>query len=134
MRLSTVGAGGARFFLPQKVAKWLDLPTLSSWDYHPRSLPPALLADLQNTRDLESHGKEGGGGGEAAEPDCPICLTGVHVFPTKEEQAAGEQDQVRMAFAVTPCAHLVHTECLEQWVMVRSICPVCRASLPPLGG
>ncbi|GAA5990118.1 hypothetical protein JCM10908_005828 [Rhodotorula pacifica] len=150
LRLSNAGAGGARFFIPKKLALWLELPSLSSWDYHPRSLPPAILADLQGaiataSRDLEA----GGGGGKslssssdanaaaaatAGEPDCPICLTGVHVFPTKEEEAAGEEDQVRMAFAVTPCAHLVHTECLEQWVMVRSICPVCRASLPPLGG
>lgn len=144
MRLSTVGGGGARFFIPEKLAHWLDLPPLSSWDYHPRSLPPAIVADLQAAiataaRDLEA-GKPGHASDDsaaaaaAAEPDCPICLTGVHVFPTKEERANGDEDRVRMAFAVTPCAHLVHTECLEQWVMVRSICPVCRASLPPLGG
>ncbi|GAA5880066.1 hypothetical protein JCM3774_003296 [Rhodotorula dairenensis] len=153
MRLSTVGAGGARFFLPEKLAQWLDLPPLSSWDYHPRSLPPAIVADLQAAiataarDDLEAgrksarygpdddpHDDADGRSAAAAEPDCPICLTGVHVFPTKEERANGEEDRVRMAFAVTPCAHLVHTECLEHWVMVRSICPVCRASLPPLSG
>ncbi|BGP41501.1 hypothetical protein JCM10449v2_005490 [Rhodotorula kratochvilovae] len=113
--------GGARFFLPAALIRALDLPQTSSWDYHPRVLPPSLVADL-----------EAGKAGAEAEEDCPICLSAVHLHPTKAELAAGQADEVRRAAAVTPCAHVVHTECLEQWMMVRAVCPVCRAGLPPL--
>ncbi|GAA5821138.1 hypothetical protein JCM3770_005689 [Rhodotorula araucariae] len=117
-------AGGARFFLPAVLVRALDLPETTSWDYHPRVLPASLAADL------EAGGKAGGDA--AVEEDCPICLSPVHVHATKAELAAGQADDVRRAAAVTPCAHLVHTECLEQWMSVRAVCPVCRAGLPPL--
>ncbi|POY73366.1 hypothetical protein BMF94_3703 [Rhodotorula taiwanensis] len=119
LRLSTLGSGGARFFISPRLAKWLELPALSSWDYHPRSLPPSIVADLRGdvAGDIETGKLTGARPATPPEPDCPICLSSIHVFPTKEEQAAGEDDVVRMAFAVTPCAHLVHTECLEQWVL-----------------
>lgn len=119
--------GGARFFLPARLIRALDLPETRTWDYHPSVLPPSLAADL------EAGGGGGGGGKGTAEEDCPICLSPVHVHPTKAELAAGQAGDVRRAVAITPCAHVVHTECLEQWMMVRAVCPVCRAGLPPLG-
>ncbi|GAA5916926.1 hypothetical protein JCM8208_004032 [Rhodotorula glutinis] len=115
-------SGGARFFLPAGVIVALDLPQTTTWDYHPRTLPPSLAADLET----------GKGDSAAVEEDCPICLSPVHVHPTKAERAAGQADDVRRQAAVTPCAHVVHTECLEQWMLVRAVCPVCRAGLPPL--
>ncbi|KPV74291.1 uncharacterized protein RHOBADRAFT_54134 [Rhodotorula graminis WP1] len=116
--------GGARFFLPAGVILALDLPETTTWDYHPRTLPPSLAADLETGK--------GDSAAAAVEEDCPICLSPVHVHPTKAERAAGEADDVRRQAAVTPCAHVVHTECLEQWMLVRAVCPVCRAGLPPL--
>ncbi|BGP25954.1 zinc finger, RING-type protein [Rhodotorula toruloides] len=133
---SATTGGGARFFLPKSLIAILELPSVSSWNYHPRELPPALLADL-TSQELEtgagdkvaSHDSHAKG---APEPDCPICLSPIQVLPTKDDIAQGKEDEVRMAFAITPCGHVVHTECLEQWMMVRAICPVCRASLPAL--
>ncbi|GAA5856131.1 hypothetical protein JCM9279_004922 [Rhodotorula babjevae] len=116
-------SGGARFFLSAGVILALDLPQTTTWDYHPRTLPPSLAADLEANK---------GDSAAAVEEDCPICLSPVHVHPTKAERAAGQADDVRRQAAVTPCAHVVHTECLEQWMLVRAVCPVCRAGLPPL--
>ncbi|GAA5998479.1 uncharacterized protein JCM10292_002726 [Rhodotorula paludigena] len=127
---SRFASAGARFFVPSFLIHALELPAISTWNYHPRDLPASLLADLSS--DLEA-GKAAGGAA-APEPDCPICLTGVQLLPTKLELEAGQGDAVRAQCAVTPCAHVVHTECLEQWMQVRAVCPVCRASLPPLGG
>lgn len=130
---SAATGGGARFFLPARLVETLELPSISTWNYHPRELPPALLADLvengsagdkASLRDSENVG--------APETDCPICLSPIQLLPTKDDIAQGKEDEVRMAFAITPCGHVVHTECLEQWMMVRAICPVCRASLPAL--
>ncbi|GAA5987201.1 hypothetical protein JCM11641_006058 [Rhodosporidiobolus odoratus] len=126
-RLSTIGGGGSRFFLPRTLVRILELHETTSWNYHPVVLPDSLLADLTAT-DLES-GKQPG---EIIEPDCPICLTEVQVVASKEDLANGRADGVRLQCAVTPCRHVVHTECLEQWMLVRAICPVCRSALPPL--
>ncbi|BGP33521.1 hypothetical protein JCM10296v2_005325 [Rhodotorula toruloides] len=128
--------GGARFFLPDPLIMTLELPSVSSWNYHPRELPPALLADLAS-QELETGGGDKSSAYDshakgAPEPDCPICLSPIQVLPTKDDLTQGKEDEVRMAFAITPCGHVVHTECLEQWMMVRAICPVCRASLPAL--
>ncbi|KAK4335528.1 RING-type domain-containing protein [Rhodotorula toruloides] len=123
---SATTGGGARFFLPEPLITTLELPSVSSWNYHPRELPPALLADLASQEletgggDKASHDSHAKG---APEPDCPICLSPIQVLPTKDDIAQGKEDEVRMAFAITPCGHVVHTECLEQWMMVRAICP-----------
>ncbi|GAA5888571.1 hypothetical protein JCM6882_009001 [Rhodosporidiobolus microsporus] len=129
----TRGHGGARFFLPAPLIRALELPEVSSWDYHPISIPPPLLADLTTSAaDLESGKVEGES--PYLEPDCPICLSPVRVVPTKADHAAGPLavEEVRRACAITPCRHVVHTECLEQWMGVRAACPVCRRGLPAL--
>lgn len=37
----------------------------------------------------------------------------------------------RRKYMVTPCHHVFHTDCLENWMMYKLQCPVCRHSLPP---
>ena len=49
--------------------------------------------------------------------DCVICMT---------EVAVATRD-----YMVTPCNHLFHEECLQQWMNVKLECPTCRAALPP---
>ncbi|GAA5843461.1 hypothetical protein JCM11251_001415 [Rhodosporidiobolus azoricus] len=129
------GHGGARFFLSAALIRALELPEVTSWDYHPISIPPPLLADLTlSPADIESGKVEGDSESPYLEPDCPICLSPVRVVPTKADHAAGPVavEEVRRACAITPCRHVVHTECLEQWMGVRAACPVCRRALPAL--
>ena len=49
--------------------------------------------------------------------DCVICVC--------------EVDQSRPAlYMLTPCDHIFHTQCLEQWMQVKMECPTCRTQLP----
>lgn len=38
----------------------------------------------------------------------------------------------RRAYMVTPCRHIFHSVCLENWMRLRLQCPICRDDLPPL--
>ncbi|WVQ85781.1 hypothetical protein IAT38_007948 [Cryptococcus sp. DSM 104549] len=38
----------------------------------------------------------------------------------------------RRSYAVAPCGHVFHTKCLAQWMGIKTICPLCKRSLPPL--
>ncbi|KAF5362087.1 hypothetical protein D9756_002441 [Leucocoprinus leucothites] len=38
----------------------------------------------------------------------------------------------RKEYSLAPCHHLFHTECLEKWLAIKTICPQCRRPLPPL--
>ncbi|KIW87832.1 uncharacterized protein Z519_11416 [Cladophialophora bantiana CBS 173.52] len=73
--------------------------------------------------------------------DCAICMNEIDVpVLTKADNASGrplgrgtgvawlEQRN----YMVTPCRHIFHAECLEGWMNLRLVCPVCREGLPPL--
>ena len=51
--------------------------------------------------------------------ECLICLSQIE--PNEETM-------------VTPCHHCFHKDCLERWMDVQLICPVCRATLPIVDG
>ena len=72
-----------------------------------RTLPPSLAATLEE---------------EGSEHECPICYAGVSVHPRPPR-----------TYAITPCDHIFHPECLERWMAQKLECPVCRAALPPNG-
>ncbi|KAH9464851.1 hypothetical protein MJO29_001473 [Puccinia striiformis f. sp. tritici] len=38
----------------------------------------------------------------------------------------------RWSYMVPPCHHIAHTKCLEGWLAIKSECPVCRRTLPPI--
>lgn len=42
------------------------------------------------------------------------------------------QLSARHEVMVTPCRHIFHTSCLEQWLQVKTECPQCRSPLPPV--
>ncbi|MES1922127.1 hypothetical protein MHBO_003642 [Bonamia ostreae] len=48
------------------------------------------------------------------EESCSICLS-----------AASMDEEAR----VIPCGHLFHAKCLDSWLQVKSLCPLCRASV-----
>ena len=105
---------GARWFLPRGV--WF--PEREHWDWHP-VLPAA---------DVE--------GGAQENPDCAICLEKIELRPSTGADD-GEKDGVgatfnRWSYMVPPCHHITHTTCLEGWLAVKSVCPVCRRPLPPV--
>ncbi|SCU92059.1 LAFA_0F07712g1_1 [Lachancea sp. 'fantastica'] len=61
--------------------------------------------------------------------DCAICMNDVAVYveDIPETHKVDQQD-----YMVTPCGHIFHTNCLENWMSYKLQCPVCRAPLPPL--
>jgi len=139
---------GSAFFIPTLVrlygsARPSYLFTLqwsheSTYDYHP---------DLTRTDE------------ESAEPklgDCSICMEPIssdqgNLTPNRSVVLLLCWTRVakkRRVYALAPCGHgfvsqacptmstadsgLQHTSCLEQWMDIKSVCPQCRSSLPPL--
>ncbi|KAI9230013.1 MAG: hypothetical protein DHS80DRAFT_29248 [Piptocephalis tieghemiana] len=127
---------GSRFCVPRRF-----LPDV--YDYHP------LLGPDAGT--LESYPGGGGGGWfNRREPvDCAICMSPVDLGIQRAEGDEGrggadvtsEEEGTflsrsttldRYAYMLTPCQHLFHTPCLENWMRQRLECPICRSHLPPL--
>ncbi|GAA5926887.1 ubiquitin-protein ligase TUL1 [Sporobolomyces koalae] len=124
---------GARFFFPQRALDLLSLPPVSTWDYH-QPLSPAKLFDIEAS--LKEAGDSDFVLEDGSGPDCSICMETIALKPTKLEiEAMGSvaaNERVRSLYALTPCGHLLHSECLQSWMNVRSICSVCRTPLPAL--
>lgn len=121
---------GPRTFIPEK---WCP----PAYDYH------SILHD-----DLEAGGLPIGEVTSASEGkdadrkdgarkifDCAICMNeiDVPVVSKDEKQAASGRSWLEQRkYMVTPCRHIFHTECLDGWMNMRLVCPVCREGLPPI--
>ncbi|CAL5042500.1 unnamed protein product [Urochloa decumbens] len=72
-------------------------------------LPASAIAQL---RELY-HDKDVDGGGE----ECAVCLgkIGGDGLPTRQLPA---------------CRHVLHKDCIEQWLRVHPTCPICRSYVP----
>ncbi|WVQ74741.1 hypothetical protein IAR50_004346 [Cryptococcus sp. DSM 104548] len=129
---------GPAFFLPKSMAP----PEM--YNYHPH-IPPA---DPENPTPLDG------------ETTCSICYDDVdlhpHSHPATHSRAAstsksgGKDKKVkenegrdrdvlsglglgdRRGYAIAPCGHVFHTNCLAQWMSIKTICPLCKRSLPPM--
>eukprot|EP01032_Pedospumella_encystans_P012847 gene12847-14830_t len=67
-----------------------------------------------------SHPTPGAGGDtNPGGMDCAICCNIIHFHSSDN--------------LITPCDHVFHEECLQQWAHVKLECPVCRSVLPSLG-
>lgn len=68
--------------------------------------------------------------------DCAICMNDIElvIVPRNNASLASTPANVlaRRRYMVTPCRHVFHTECMEQWMRTRLQCPVCRNPLPPI--
>ena len=51
--------------------------------------------------------------------DCVICYSPIDTRNPRR-------------YMLSPCDHLFHRECLEQWMEVKMECPICRKNLPSL--
>lgn len=59
---------------------------------------------------------------------CPVCLEPIDE-PHAESTADGPQGGGSPGIAKTPCKHLFHAECIQEWGVRCRDCPVCRGPL-----
>ncbi|KAL9109881.1 MAG: hypothetical protein Q9227_005584 [Pyrenula ochraceoflavens] len=114
-----------------------------AYDYHPLlrdgadpeagSLLPvgtvASASEAKDARDLpkEKDRKEGN-----KIFDCAICMQEIAVpVVGGNDSSSGATWLGRMMYMVTPCRHIFHSGCLEEWMKSRLVCPICREGLPP---
>ncbi|CRG99808.1 E3 ubiquitin-protein ligase, putative [Plasmodium relictum] len=53
---------------------------------------------------------------ESGIPECVICMYDILLKDKK--------------YCVTPCYHIFHEKCLQQWMNIKLECPTCRGALP----
>ncbi|ODV97500.1 hypothetical protein PACTADRAFT_47411 [Pachysolen tannophilus NRRL Y-2460] len=122
---------GPRFLLPEKY-----LP--KSYDYH----PILTESDLENGFGIE-HNHENNPVDGLSQPllthhdgkckiDCAICMDELELPIHQNGATLATNIIARRSYMVTPCRHIFHTSCLENWMKYKLQCPVCRNSLPPL--
>ncbi|CAB4256413.1 similar to Saccharomyces cerevisiae YKL034W TUL1 Golgi-localized RING-finger ubiquitin ligase (E3) [Maudiozyma barnettii] len=115
---------GARWFLSQHT-----IPEGYSY-FKPVSL--ALLKEHGDIDDMADTANKGSSGDHPhniiAKVDCAICMSEVPVYVEELPETHGVDIHDYM---VTPCNHIFHTLCLENWMSYKLQCPVCRAPLPP---
>ncbi|KAG4300738.1 hypothetical protein PCK1_003167 [Pneumocystis canis] len=107
--LATQDFFGPRFFIPSNLLH----PT---YDYH-----PILSEDIETPLShFDSNGRT----------VCSICIQNISLPRINKNPTASSTSIVlgRRTYMVTPCKHLFHTNCLERWMRIRLICPVCRHS------
>jgi len=108
-------------------------------DYH-----PALRED-----DVEANGMSIGLLASASEAkdkddktrkvfDCAICMNEIDVPVLAKPDSSGIAKGSgatwlqQRNYMVTPCRHIFHANCLENWMNLKLVCPICREALPPL--
>ncbi|WVW81137.1 hypothetical protein I302_103128 [Kwoniella bestiolae CBS 10118] len=111
---------GPSFFLPK------SLSPPESYNYHP--LIPSPSTDPEAAAAFHPL--------LSSEKTCSICMEEVdlshnHSSTHNAASSAGLGNK-RKNYALAPCGHLFHTDCLSQWMAVKTICPLCKRSLPPL--
>lgn len=75
------------------------------------------------------HLKEHGNSSSENTVDCAICMSEVPVYVTDIPESHKVDQHTYM---VTPCKHIFHTDCLENWMSYKLQCPICRSPLPPI--
>ena len=82
----------------------------------PLARNPIDTASSSSSSSSSSSNSSGGGDDAANSHECAVCFTSIDLRP-------GE-------YMVTPCDHLFHPSCLQQWMEIKLECPICRAALP----
>jgi transmembrane E3 ubiquitin-protein ligase len=108
-----------------------------AYDYHPllreddvesgAGMSIGLLASASEAKDKDDKTRK--------TFDCAICMNEINVpvlSRTDMNKGSGTAWLEQRMYMVTPCRHIFHAECLEGWMNLRLVCPVCREGLPPL--
>ncbi|KAJ9604192.1 hypothetical protein H2200_011026 [Cladophialophora chaetospira] len=109
-----------------------------AYDYHPllreddveaNGMSIGLLASASEAKDKDDKTRK--------VFDCAICMNEIDVpVLSKADHALGRGTGSawleQRNYMVTPCRHIFHADCLEGWMNLRLVCPVCREGLPPL--
>ncbi|KIV87903.1 hypothetical protein PV11_03419 [Exophiala sideris] len=106
-----------------------------AYDYHPvlrdddveaNGMSIGLLASASEAKDKDDKTRK--------VFDCAICMNeiDVPVLSKGDSNGGGTAWLEQRNYMVTPCRHIFHAECLEGWMNLRLVCPVCREALPPL--
>ncbi|KAL6248592.1 hypothetical protein RBB50_004847 [Rhinocladiella similis] len=110
-----------------------------AYDYHPvlreddveaNDMSIGLLASASEAKDKDDKTRK--------VFDCAICMNEIDVPVVSKTDGSGSGSGRGSAwleqrnYMVTPCRHIFHAECLEGWMNLRLVCPVCREGLPPL--
>jgi len=77
---------------------------------------------------------------EEALGDCSVCLEPILSRPDLSGLGPPEKEAIALlrsvgeprSYCLAPCNHKFHAACLERWMTIKTICPVCRRQLPPL--
>lgn len=101
---------GARWFLPKH-----SIP--EGYSYF-KTLTLQYLSEHGDTNSIETH-----------TVDCAICMSDVQL---NIDDIPETHKIDTYSYMVTPCNHIFHTDCLENWMSYKLQCPVCRAPLHPI--
>lgn len=118
---------GARFWVNDR---WLP----EQYNYH----PVMLISDLESgfASDILANMKPHSAGSNVSicEVDCAICMSSlsIPVLATADTKDKRSYEQMMKEVLVTPCHHIFHASCLENWMIYKLQCPVCRCALPPV--
>lgn len=137
---------GARFWVNEN---WLP----KEYDYHylltikdlekgggfSSDLLASITTDLNNERLNENNDTETdnlNNGIVHCKVDCAICMNEIdlpiNVNPDVKSKNHQNDKAKSSKYMITPCHHIFHTECLEDWMVYKLQCPVCRTALPPV--
>jgi hypothetical protein len=115
-----------------------------AYDYHPilreddvemNGMSIGLLASASEAKDKDDKTRK--------VFDCAICMNEIDVPVVSRVGGGGGSGGIagrgtgatwleQRNYMVTPCRHIFHADCLEGWMNLRLVCPVCREGLPPL--
>ena len=127
---------GPRLFLKES---WCP----PAYDYHPilrdesdpewgSQLPVGSVASASEAKNVLTAPREK----DKKESDkifnCAICMQEIVVSVMRPNDSnSGATWLERMMYMVTPCRHIFHANCLQEWMKSRLVCPICREGLPP---
>ena len=143
--LQVLALGIQQFLGPRLFVKESWCPP--AYDYHPllqndvgdvesgSLLPIGFVASASEAKNKETKDKDSNNNIKIF--DCAICMNEIEVPVVTSKETAdrgnlGASWLGRRTYMVTPCRHIFHSECLEGWMRLRLVCPICRESLPPL--